>query len=116
MYDLENVFAKILRGEIPCKEVYQDEVCLAFHDAYPKAAVHVLVIPKDEVVSFSDFAQLGAERVGAFFRAVQQVVAELGLEEDGYRLVTNHGQDANQEVPHFHVHILGGQNLGGLLP
>ena len=115
-YDPNNIFAKILRGEIPCARLYEDNYALAFPDLYPKAPVHVLVIPKAPVVSFTDFSALPPEQIAGFFSAVGKVVAQLGLQEDGYRLITNAGADANQEVPHFHLHILGGRNLGGLLP
>lgn len=114
MYDSDNIFAKILRGEIPNETVYEDEHVLAFHDVNPHAKVHVLVIPKGEYVSLQDFAQkAGAEAVEAFFKNVTTVAEQLGVAETGYRLLTNHGQHGNQTVPHFHVHILGGEQLGG---
>ncbi len=116
-YDSNNVFAKILRGEIPCKKVYEDEFALAFHDIAPDAPVHVLVVPKIDCVSFDDFSQIAsAEFMKEFFSSVQKVAKELGLQENGYRIITNHGPDASQTVHHFHVHILGGKNLGRLLP
>ncbi len=116
-YDSDNIFAKMLRGEIPNNSVYEDEHALAFHDISPAAPVHVLVIPKGEYVSFDDFMQTaGAERVAQFFSAVRKVAEQLGVIDSGYRLITNHGSDASQTVPHFHVHILGGRPLGGLLP
>jgi diadenosine tetraphosphate (Ap4A) HIT family hydrolase len=116
-YDPTNVFARILRGEIPNKTVYEDEQVLAFHDMHPAAPVHVLVIPKGPYVSFDDFAQkAGAQGISGFFRRVQLVAASLGVHETGYRLITNHGADASQTVPHFHVHILAGRPLGGLVP
>lgn len=114
-YDPNNVFAKITRGEIPCAKVYEDDHALAFRDIEPSAPVHVLVIPKGEFTSFNDFAAADASRVGAFFQTVQKIAAQEGLVESGYRLITNHGADASQSVPHFHVHILGGRALGGLL-
>jgi len=116
VYDSSNIFAKILRGEIPCNKVYEDENALAFHDIAPAAPVHVIIIPKAQAVSFDDFAQKHPQHLAAFFQSVQKVAAELGVQEGGYRLVTNHGADASQSVPHFHVHILGGKPLGGLLP
>ncbi|MBN8530866.1 MAG: histidine triad nucleotide-binding protein [Alphaproteobacteria bacterium] len=115
-YDPNNIFAKIIRGEIPCKKVYEDEIALAFADIAPAAPVHVLVLPKGEYLSFDDFAGAEPEAVGRFFVAVRKVAAQLGLPEGGYRLIMNHGADASQSVPHFHVHILGGRPLGGLLP
>lgn len=116
-YDKNNIFAKILRGEIPCKKVYEDGFVLAFEDIAPKAPVHVLVVPKGEYVSFDDFAaKASSDAIQGFFFAVQKVAAQLKLREGGYRLISNHGANAGQEVPHFHVHILGGRPLGGLVP
>jgi diadenosine tetraphosphate (Ap4A) HIT family hydrolase len=116
-YDKNNIFAKILRGEIPCHKVYEDAFALAFHDIAPAAPVHVLVVPKGEYVSFDDFAQHApAGFMHDFFASVRKVAAQLGVEKAGYRLITNHGADASQSVPHFHVHILAGRPLGGLLP
>ena len=115
VYDRENVFAKILRGQIPCEKLYEDEIALAFRDIAPAAPSHILVIPKAEVTSFNDFAALEPSLMGAFFQSVQKVAAQEGLVESGYRLITNHGKDADQTVAHFHVHILGGKMLGGLL-
>lgn len=115
MYDDNNIFAKILRGDIPCKKIYEDAHALAFHDISPQAPVHVLVIPKDKAISFSDFSTLGAGKVGNFFAAVGQVVKELKLEEGGYRLIANTGMNGGQEVPHFHVHILAGKRLGRMV-
>jgi len=116
-YDRTNIFAKILRGEIPCKKVHEDEFVLAFEDIAPAAPVHVLVIPKGEYMSFNDFAAHAPEKMmHGFFSSVQKIAVKLGLEEGGYRLISNHGPDASQSVPHFHVHILGGRSMGGLLP
>lgn len=115
-YDKNNIFAKIIRGEIPCNKVYEDDDVLAFRDITPAAPVHVLVVPKGEYISFDDFAGAGEKVVAGFFAAVQKIAGELGLKQGGYRLITNHGKDASQSVPHFHVHILGGRPLGGLLP
>ena len=115
-YDVDNIFAKIIRKEIPSNIVYEDDAVIAFHDVSPAAPVHVLVVPKMEVMSFDDFASGNGADVGAFFEKVQHIAgAILGLQESGYRLITNHGKDASQTVPHFHVHILGGKALGGLL-
>lgn len=115
-YDRNNVFARILRGEIPCQKVYEDEHVLAFKDIRPQAPVHVLVIPKGEYVSVDDFAAKApaAEQV-AFVQAIGTVARQLGIAESGYRILANHGVDANQEVPHCHVHIFGGRNLGRML-
>ncbi len=115
-YDDQNVFAKILRGEIPCKKVYEDEFALAFHDINPMAPVHVLVIPKGPYESFADFARTAdAETVAGFFQAVNTTARELGLDPQGYRILANHGRAARQEVPHFHVHIFGGGDLGPMI-
>jgi diadenosine tetraphosphate (Ap4A) HIT family hydrolase len=116
-YDDANIFARILRGEIPCKKVHEDEHALAFHDIAPQAPVHVLVIPKGSWVSAADFhAEAPAEAIAGFWRAVSMVAKSLGLEESGYRVLSNMGPDAGQEVPHFHVHIFGGRRLGRMIP
>lgn len=116
-YDDANVFARILRGEIPCKKVYEDDHALAFHDINPQSPVHVLVIPKGRYVSIADFSANASDaEVAGFWRAVGRVAKELGLEASGYRVLTNMGRDAHQEVPHFHVHIFGGRSLGRMLP
>jgi diadenosine tetraphosphate (Ap4A) HIT family hydrolase len=115
-YDDQNVFAKILRGEIPCNKVYEDEWALAFHDIAPQAPVHVLVIPKGPYVSWDDFSQnASAEEIAGFVRAVGHVAREQGLVERGYRLLANTGLRAGQEVPHLHVHLFGGAPLGPML-
>jgi len=115
-YDDQNVFAKILEGEIPCKKVYEDEFALAFHDINPMAPVHVLVIPKGRYESFADFArEAPAETVAGFFQAANTIARELGLDPDGYRILANHGADARQEVRHFHLHIFGGADLGPMI-
>jgi len=116
MYDSENVFAKILRGEIPCDKVFEDDHALAFRDINPQAPVHVLVIPKGKYVSIADFSsQASSDEIAGFFRAVGQVARELGTERDGYRILANHGTNAHQEVPHFHVHIFAGTKLGRMI-
>lgn len=116
MYDSTNIFAKILRGEIPCKKIFENEAVLAFHDIAPAAPVHALVLPKGEYVSFDDFVNKAPSSVvQAFWAGVREVAAMLDVDKTGYRLITNHGKDAAQTVPHFHVHILGGVALGGLL-
>jgi diadenosine tetraphosphate (Ap4A) HIT family hydrolase len=115
-YDRNNVFAKILRGEIPCRKVYEDEHTLAFHDINPLAPVHVLVIPKGEYVSMADFtAKASPEEIVALFRAVGKIAEELGVAESGYRFLANAGADAHQEVPHLHVHLFAGRPLGPML-
>jgi histidine triad (HIT) family protein len=115
-YDPQNIFAKILRGEIPCKRVYEDEWALAFHDINPQAPEHVLVIPKGAYVSWDDFSASASEaEITGFVRAVGQVARDLGLVTPGYRLLANVGMDAHQEVPHLHVHIFAGKPLGPML-
>ena len=115
-YDTNNIFARILRGEIPAKKVYEDEFALAFHDIAPQAPVHVLVIPKGAWVSWDDFsARAGAEEIAGFVRAVGHVARELGLVAPGYRMLANVGMDGGQEVPHLHVHLFGGAPLGRMI-
>ncbi|MGE8142815.1 histidine triad nucleotide-binding protein [Novosphingobium sp. NPDC080210] len=115
-YDDQNVFAKILRGEIPNKTVYEDEWALAFHDINPQAPLHVLVIPKGPYVSWDDFsAKAPAEEIAGFIRAVGHVAREAGLVEPGYRLLANIGGHGHQEVPHLHVHVFAGRPLGPML-
>ncbi|PCJ34501.1 MAG: histidine triad nucleotide-binding protein [Alphaproteobacteria bacterium] len=115
-YDTENIFAKILRGEIACDKVYEDEFALAFHDINPQAPVHILVIPKGAYISMADFtARAPADLIAGFFRAVGQVARDNGLEAPGYRILANAGDDAHQEVPHLHIHIFGGKRLGPML-
>jgi histidine triad (HIT) family protein len=115
-YDDQNIFARILRGEIPCKHVYEDEWALAFHDIAPQAPVHVLVVPKARYVSMADFtARASAGEIAGFFRAVGAVAKQLELEPDGYRVLSNMGRNSGQEVPHLHVHIFGGKPLGLML-
>ena len=116
-YDSSNVFAKIIRGEIPGKKVYEDDQLLAIHDIAAAAPVHVLVMPKGEYVSFDDFStNAPPEAIAHFFKTIAAIAGKLGIDKTGYRLITNHGVDASQSVPHFHVHLIGGRALGGLLP
>jgi diadenosine tetraphosphate (Ap4A) HIT family hydrolase len=115
-YDDSNIFARILRGEIPCKKVYEDDWSLAFHDINAQAPTHVLVIPKGPYCSWADFAAGGSEaEITGFVRAVGRIAKDLGLEAPGYRLLANMGADGGQEVPHFHVHLFGGRPLGRML-
>ena len=116
-YNDQNVFAKIMRGEIPNKTVYEDEWALAFHDINPQAPLHVLVIPKGPYVSWDDFSARASEaEIAGFIRAVGHVAREAGLVEPGYRLLANIGQHGHQEVPHLHVHVFGGRQFGAMLP
>jgi len=115
-YDPQNIFARILRGEIPSKRVHEDEFALAFHDINPLAPVHVLVIPKGEYVSAADFhAKASDAEIAGFWRATARVATDLGLDATGYRLLSNMGADGGQEVPHFHVHLFGGRPLGRMV-
>ena len=115
-YDDSNIFARILRGEIPCTKVYEDDHVLAFRDIAPKAPVHVLVIPRGAYVSHDDFsARAGDGEIAAFTRAVGTIARDLGIAETGYRLIANTGLNGGQEVPHYHVHILGGGNVGPMV-
>lgn len=115
-YDDQNIFAKILRGEIPNRTVYEDEWALAFHDINPQAPVHILVIPKGAYVSWDDFsAKADDTEIAGFIRAVGHVAREQGLVAPGYRLLANAGINSHQEVPHLHVHLFGGKALGPML-
>ena len=115
-YDDQNVFAKILRGEIPSQKVYEDEFALAFHDINPQAPQHILVIPKGPYVSWDDFSARGSDaEIAGFVRAVGRVAREAGMVAPGYRLLANTGIDAHQEVPHLHVHLFAGRPLGPML-
>jgi histidine triad (HIT) family protein len=115
-YDDNNIFARILRGEIPCNKVYEDDYALAFHDIAPQAPTHILVIPKGRYVSWDDFsAQAPESEIAGFVRAVGRVAREAGHVEPGYRLLANIGQHGGQEVPHLHVHLFAGQFLGPML-
>jgi histidine triad (HIT) family protein len=115
-YDPNNIFARILRGEIPCDKVFESEYALAFNDIHPQAPVHVLVVPKGAYESLTDFsAKASAEEIAGLHRAISKVVESKGLGEGGYRLIANTGANGGQEVPHYHVHILGGRALGPML-
>ncbi len=115
-YDDDNIFAKILRGEIPNDTVYEDEHVLAFRDINPQTPVHVLVIPKGRYVSWDDFAATASEtEIAALVRAVGHIAREMGIAEAGYRVLVNNGDDGRQEVPHLHVHIFGGAPLGRMI-
>lgn len=115
-YDSNNVFAKILRGEIPAKKAYEDEFALAFHDINPLAPIHILIIPKGPYATYKDFISAADEaEVVGFHRAVGKTLEAAGVSARGYRLISNAGLDANQEVPHYHIHLLSGRPLGPLL-
>jgi diadenosine tetraphosphate (Ap4A) HIT family hydrolase len=115
-YDENNIFARILRGEIPAQRVYEDEHALAFHDINPQAPVHILAIPKGRFVSWDDFSERGSDaEIAGFVRAVGAIARDAGLVAPGYRLLANVGAAGGQEVPHLHVHIFGGRGLGPML-
>ena len=115
-YDPQNIFAKILRGEIPCTKVYENGSALAFKDIHPQAPTHILVIPKGPYVNYADFINSASnQEITEFHKAIAQVITETGLMIDGYRLISNTGPNGHQEVPHYHVHILGGADLGPML-
>ena len=115
-YDDQNIFAKILRGEIPSNRVYDDDYAIAFHDINPQAPTHLLVIPKGAYVSWDDFSARASDaEIAGFIRAVGTVARAAGLVEPGYRLLANIGQHGHQEVPHLHVHVFGGRPLGPML-
>ena len=115
-YDDSNIFARILRGEIPSTRVYEDEWAIAFEDINPQAEIHTLVIPRGSYVSWDDFsAKAGDAEIAGFVRAVGAVARAKGLVEPGYRLLANVGEHGGQEVPHLHVHLFGGEPLGPMI-
>lgn len=116
-YDDDNIFAKILRGEIPCEKVMENDHVLAFNDISPQAPIHILVIPKGSYTDIQDFgANASPDEISEFWRAVSSISTDLGLHESGFRVIANTGMNGGQEVPHFHAHILGGKALGAMLP
>ncbi len=115
-YDNQNIFAKILRGEIPCDKIYENDHVLAFNDITPQAPTHILLIPKGPYTTINDFGKNAtAEELKAFYAAIDTIVTDKNLEKDGFRCIANSGRNAGQEVPHFHMHILGGKPLGPML-
>ncbi|HEV2334081.1 MAG TPA: HIT domain-containing protein [Stellaceae bacterium] len=115
-YDRTNVFARILRGELPSRKVYEDEHVLAFHDIHPQAPTHIILIPKGEYVSVDDFSANASEaELAAFTRAIGRIAHHEGVAASGYRILANHGPAAHQDVPHFHLHLFGGRDLGPML-
>ncbi len=115
-YDPNNIFARILRGEIPCAKVYEDEHVLAFNDINPQAPVHVLVIPRGAYVSLNDFSTRASDaEIAALMRAVATIAQQLGIDQTGYRFLANTGANAHQEVPHLHIHLFGGRSMGPML-
>ncbi|HBC08845.1 MAG TPA: histidine triad nucleotide-binding protein [Rhodospirillaceae bacterium] len=115
-YDENNIFARIIRGEIPCSTVYEDDHVLAFKDIQPQRRIHVLVIPKGHYVDMSDFSENASDaEILAYTRAIKKVADKLGVTEDGYRLIANTGTNGHQDVPHLHLHIVGGEPVGPML-
>ncbi len=115
-YDKNNIFAKIIRGDLPAQKIYEDDNVLAFNDISRASPVHVLVVPKGEYVDFNDFVnKASAEIVVDFFKKISQIAKELNIVNDGFRLITNNGSNAHQTVKHFHVHLLAGKKLGPLI-
>ena len=115
-YDDENIFAKILRGEIPCDKVFEDDYALAFNDISPQRPVHVLVIPKGRYIDVDDFAANASDaEIAGLFRAVGQVAKMTGVSDDGYRILSNIGAQGHQEVSHLHIHLFGGADTGPMI-
>jgi diadenosine tetraphosphate (Ap4A) HIT family hydrolase len=115
-YDPNNIFARIIRGEIPAAKLYEDDQVLAIADIHPQAPSHILVMPKGAYVSFADFSANASDaEIAALTRATGKIARDAGLDQTGYRLIMNHGRDSHQEVPHLHIHILGGRPLGHLV-
>jgi len=119
-YDKNNIFAKILRGEIPCKKIYEDEFVLAFYDANPQKKIHGLVIPKGEYANLDDFSSKASEKeIVGLIKGIGTVAKKLGISEvvkgRGYRSLVNVGENGGQEVPHLHFHIFGGEKVGGMV-
>jgi diadenosine tetraphosphate (Ap4A) HIT family hydrolase len=116
-YDPQNIFARIIRGELPSNKVYEDDHVLAFHDIAPKAPVHIMIVPKGPYATIGDFTEQASDyEILHFNRAIAKCIAILDLEKTGYRLISNNGSFGHQEVPHFHMHIVGGKSLGAMLP
>lgn len=115
-YDDTNIFARILRGEIPSKKVHESEFALAFHDINPRAPIHVLVIPKGRYVTLDEFcAKASAAEIAGYWKTMGETIDKLGIRENGYRVLANNGRDGHQEVPHLHFHIFGGRPLGSMI-
>ena len=116
LYDLDNIFAKILRSEIPCNKILENEFALAFSDINPQALIHILVIPKNPYINFYDFTKNALNKEHeSFWKLVNDVIENYKVENEGFRIITNSGNNGNQDVPHFHVHLLGGENLGRMI-
>jgi len=115
MYDDNNIFAKILRNEIPCKKIYEDDFSLFFYDINPQAKIHILGIPKVPCEDFTDFvSNFDNKTISSFFLSINKVIKKFNIEENGFRIISNSGKHGGQEVPHFHIHILAGEKIGSL--
>ena len=115
-YDKTNIFAKILRSEITCQKVLENEHALALLDINPQAPIHILIIPKNEYIDFHDFTQNGSlQEIKCFWELVNDTIKDKNISNSGFRIITNSGMNGNQDVPHFHVHLLGGKNLGKMI-
>tara|TARA_B100000674_G_C37664142_1_gene833935 strand:+ start:205 stop:555 length:351 start_codon:yes stop_codon:yes gene_type:complete len=113
MYDKNNIFAKILRNEIPCNKVHEDEHSLFFNDINPQAKIHILGIPKKPCVDYFDFISKSDDKtITSFFNSVNLVIEKMAIAKEGFRIISNSGENGGQEVPHFHIHILAGEKLG----
>lgn len=113
-YDHSNIFAQIINGTLPCNKIYEDDQVIAFHDIKKAANLHILILPKGEYISFDDFcANADSATISHFFKTVRQIAKDHGISDTGYRIVANHGADGMQTVPHFHLHLLGKEKLGG---
>ena len=116
LYDQDNIFAKILRSEIPCNKILESEFALAFSDINPQAPIHTLVIPKNPYINFHDFTKNASNKEHeSFWKLVNDVIEHYKVEIEGFRIITNSGNNGNQDVPHFHIHLLGGENLGRMI-
>ena len=116
LYDVNNIFAKILRAKVPCKKILENENALAFSDINPQAPIHILIIPKNPYINFYDFTKNASQKeLESFWKLVNETVEYYKVEEEGFRIITNSGMNGNQDVPHFHVHLLGGENLGRMI-
>ena len=116
LYDVNNIFAKILRSEVPCEKILENEHALAFSDINPQAPIHKLIIPKSPYINFYDFTKNASmEEHESVWKLVNDVIEYFKVETEGFRIITNSGNNGNQDVPHFHVHLLGGENLGKMI-
>ena len=115
-YDENNIFARILRSEIPCNKILENDFALAFSDINPQAPIHILIIPKNSYINFYDFTKNDQiKEVELFWKLVNDVIKQENIDNKGFRIITNSGSDGNQDVPHFHVHLLGGKNMGRMI-